>query len=133
MTSTGGRSCSLTRREQLWPWGMEQRAGEGRLRGSREGLNLLQVDAQPEEDLTEPKLGRGPDQSSLCFKDQEAGREVRNTIKHPQALWGLLQPGELATEALNTGECVQLYQEGEGKPPLGHCHQPSALLMGQEG
>lgn len=109
---------------------MEQRAGEGSsgTGGSREGLNLLQVDTQPEEDLTEPKLGRGPDQSSLRFKDQEAGREVRNTIKHPQALWGLLQPGEL-----NTGECVQLYREGEGKPLLRHCHQPLVLRTGRQG
>lgn len=58
------------------------------------------------------KLGRGTDQTSLYFKDQEAGREeVRNTIKLHQALWGLLKIGKepLATEVLNTGKFVWLY------------------------
>lgn len=75
-----------------------------------------------------PKLGRGTDQTTFYFKEQEAGREVRNTIELHQALWGLLNIGKgpLAIEALNTGKSVWLYREGEGKTPPRHCHEPSA-------
>lgn len=42
---------------------------------------------------------------------------MRNPIKLPEALWGLLKTGKepLATEVLNAGRSAWLHLEGEGK------------------
>jgi len=51
-----------------------------RWRRLREGFSSYGQTPALQRTQVKPKLGRGTDQSSLYFKDQEAGTEVRNTI-----------------------------------------------------